>query len=374
MNQRELNSQLIHGLLDQELSQQLRLLETSDPELRCLSPLARAAYRFLSGAGLSRALAEQALAATVLIASDDAEGLLAGEIICTAEQEEVVHLIPIELHTKNGHRRLDLGFTSCGAVQGLLGGEAPLTPWLRLDYLPLQPDELAPLEGASILAAYQRQARQQTPACYLCDTDFIGSITYTLSRIGDQHVHGPCLCDQKNSREWLDAGLLDELPDADRFCWLQQLTRPQAEVLGLARDRGRHHSSELPQWLSDQIEFSKLWIDPDDLYDSYSKGKVTGYTVDQLLLCLGAGPEWIPGDLESQVDELAADQDCTQVFPAAQLPLLVLSFVQGSSRVFSFSQGSFCENTDFEFSLALLGTLLQIHHGQLPEYHQDQNQ
>jgi hypothetical protein len=374
MNQREINSQLIRGLFDQELGQQLQLLATSDPELHCLSPLARAAHHLLSGGGLSHALAEQALAATFLIASDNAEGLLEGESICTAEQEEVVHLIPIEMQTRDSRRSVDLSFTSCGAVQSMLGGDAPLTPWLRLNCLQFEADQLIALEGDNLLAAYQCQAQKQAPSCYLCDTDFIGSITYTLSRIGEHHVNGPCLCDQKDSREWLDAGLLDELPDTDRFCWLQQLTRAQAESLGITRDQVRYHSSDLPEWLSDQIEFSKLWISPDDLYDSYSKGKVTGYKIDQLLLCLGAGPEWIPGDLDSQVDELAADQDCTHPFPAAQMPLLVLSFTQGSNRVFSYSHGSFCENTDFRFSLALLSELLQVYHGYRPESHADQGQ
>ncbi|MEB3271846.1 MAG: hypothetical protein VKJ44_09420 [Synechococcus sp.] len=374
MNQREINSQLIRGLFDQELGRQLQLLETSDSELRCLSPLARAAYLLLSGGELSRALAEQALAATFLIASDDAEGLLEGGCICTAEQEEVVHGISIEIQTRDSCRSLDLGFVSCGAVQSMLGGDAPLTAWLRLNCLQFQADNLNPLTAESLLATYQSQAQKQMPSCYPCDTDFIGSIAYTLSSIGEHHVDGPCLCDQKNSLEWLDTGLLDELPDADRFCWLQQLTRTQAESLGLTGGQGRHHSPGLPEWLSDQIEFSKLWISRDDLYKSYSKGRVTCYKVDQLLLCLGAGPEWIPGDLDSQVDELAADQDCAHAFPATQMPLLVLSFTRESSRVFSYIQGSFCENTDFIFSLALLSKLLQIYHGYLPEYHADQGQ
>lgn len=374
MNQREINSRLIRGLFDQELGQQLQLLATSDPELHCLSPLARAAYHLLSGGGLSRSLAEQALAATFLIASDDAEGLLEGEIICTAEQEEVVHLIPIEMQTRDGHSSLDLSFTSCGAVQCILGGDAPLTPWLRLNCLQLQADDLAPLEGGNILAAYQSQARKQTPSCYLCDTDFIGIITYTLTGIGEYHVDGPCLCEQKNSLEWLDGGLLDELPDVNRFCWPQQLTRTQAESLGITRDQGRNHGSGMPEWLSDQIKFSKLWISPDDLYQSYSKGNVTGYKMDGLLLCLGAGPEWIPGDLDSQVDELSTDQDCTHAFPATQMPLLILSFSQESDRAFSYKKGSFSENEDFKFSLALLSKLLQIYHGYIPESPADQGQ
>jgi hypothetical protein len=65
----------------------------------------------------------------------------------------------------------------------------------------------------------------------------------------------------------------------------------QARSLGLARSSGTHHDPELPAWLADELTLSKLWIDPEDLQNSYSNSAVKAYGVDSFLLCHRAGPE-----------------------------------------------------------------------------------
>lgn len=345
---RDIHERLILGRLDDELKQWLERLESAEPGLSCLSPLARASYHLLSRGSVSREEAAAALAATFLIASEDAEGLLdASSCICTFEQEKVAHVIPIQVTSTAGSRQIDLMFTSSGDLQCMLGGDAPLTPFLSLSTLRLNPGSSDALTEDWIFSAYESIGRHHSPVCYPCDTDFIGILTYTLTEVGGHQVCGPCLCDQKNYFEWLDLGLLAEEPDQSEFCWLHQLTQSQAEALDLTCDTGSHRDPGLPSWLSEDVQCSPLWINRDDLYESYAKGAVIGYEVSSLLLCLGAGEAWTPGDLELWMNEDDPEADTpggVLTDPSRQAPI----------KVYALSKGLACEDLDIQAVFRLL--------------------
>lgn len=350
INCREVNELLVTGNVGEELTRFVELLELENPNLPMLSPLARAAWHLLSRGSISSEEAEAALVSTVLIAGEDSEGLLSGESICTFELEKAAHLIPVKVMSQDGSRMIRLSFESEGNFQCMLGSDAPLTPWLTLDCLanawhssPREPN--SPFDQF-LFPLYETVAVHKSPVCYPCDTDFIGMITYTLVDIEGNRVGGPSLLDQKNSLEWPDYGLLEKKPSGREFCWLHQLTLAQAHSLGLARSSGTHQDPDMPEWLADNLTFSKLWIGPDDLHDSYSEGRVIGYGVDSLLLCLGAGQEWSPGDLDSQMDEL----DSIEEYPSTQLPI----------KVFSLSKGLACDDPDLGQALQILDQLVQI--------------
>jgi hypothetical protein len=350
MNCRELNEILISGKANDEQIQLIELLELGDPELSMLSPLAKAAWRLQSLGHLSAEDAEAALASTVLIAGEDSEGLLSGDSICTFEEEKVEHVIPIKVTSQHGTRIINITFESVGNLQCILGGEAPLTQWLTLDCLAedwrTTPREEDTPFGNFLFNTYKRFAQHRSPACYPCDTEFIGIIEYRLLGVEGERVSGPSLQDQKHWLEWLDYGLLAKEPNGRQFCWLHQLSLAQAHSLGLARSSGTHQDPDMPEWLADNVTFSKLWIGPDDLYESYSEGKVTDYEVDSLLLCLGAGPEWSPGDLDSENNNLGQIED----YPKTQRPI----------KAFSLSKGFSCDDPDLNQALQLLDRLIQV--------------
>lgn len=354
MNCREINERLILGMVNEELGQLIQLLEIGDPDLPMLSPLAKAAWRLQSSGSVREAEVEAALKATIVIAGQEDESLLSGESICSFEEEKVVHRIPVKVTSPAGTRIINLSFESEGNLQCTLGGDAPLTPWLTVDCLAHDwgsiASDLGSLSEQSLFPAYERYGQPSSPGCYPCDTYFIGMPTYSLLRIEDQPVSGPILMDAKHDIDWVDYGLLEKEPSGREFCWLHQLTLTQAQSLGLARSSGKHPDPKMPEWLADDLTFSKLWIDPDDLQESYSQGHVTGYKVADLLLCVGAGPEWCPGDLDSQVDELNRELDQIEVYPEAQLPL----------KVFRLSKGYACDDPDLGQVLHLLDALVRV--------------
>lgn len=179
------------------------------------------------------------------------------------------------------------------------------------------------LTDLDVLNAYARCHRHDSPACYPCDTDFIGIPTYTLVSIGGQQVSGPSLSDCYGIVEWNDRGLQQEPLEGRQFCWLHQLTCCQAETLGLARSHGNNRDPAMPDWLADDLQFSKVWITTDDLQESYECGNVTSYGPGELVLCLGAGPSWSLGGLSEQVDVVDEEVDAMVRFPETQPPLKV---------------------------------------------------
>ena len=348
MNCREINDRLITGACDQDLAQRLQLLELADPGLSMLSPLAKAAWRLHSDHNVSRDEAQKALASTFLIASSySAEELLGGDNVTTAELEQVEHVISIEVTSPLATRAVSLLFESEGVIEHASAGEVAIA----LDKLDIAPGCIDGPTEQDLFDAFENEFRRERPACYPCDTDFIGMVTYRMKSVSDQPVSGPCMTDHSHQIEFSDLGLLQEEPNGREFCWLHQLTREQAGMLGLARASGRHHDLDLPEWLADDLSFSKLWISPDDLFKSYQQGTVNGYEVDSLLLCLGAGSEWYPGAIDTQVDEIDGDLDQISEFQATQLPI----------RAFSLSKGLSCDDSGLAHVLNLLGTLTGLY-------------
>ena len=348
MNSREVNESLILGSLSKEMEQMVALLELADPGLPCLSPLARAAWQLLSTKSVSREAAEAALDATFLIASHLPEDLLSGETVCTFEGEKVEHVMTIEFGAKPVKQAIKLSFSSGGAVQCLMGGEAPLTPFLSMNEIGLHKSGPDLLSEAKIFEAYESTAAPAAPAAYPCDTDFIGMLTYRLVRVDAQEVSGPCCTDFFNDFSYDDSGLLTEGIHGREFSWLHQLTREQAEALGLDRRDGCHNDPSMPDWLSDDLTFSKIWITSEDLKESYEQGSVTGYDVEDILLCLGAGADWHPwqpDDWQSGIDDMDRSLD---VYPEFQMPL----------KIIQFSKGQPCNDPDAAAILQLLGNLV----------------
>ena len=351
MNIREVNESLILGSLSKEMEQMIALLEVADPGLQFLSPLAKAAWQLHSTNTISREVAEAAFDATFLIASHLPEDLLAGENICTFESERVEHTMKIKARSNSARQVITLSFASEGAIQCLMGGEAPLTPSLAMSEIAL--GELNPnqLIESHFFDAYEAIAIPAAPAAYPCDTDFIGMLTYRLVEIGAQPVSGPCFTDYFNDFSCEDPGLLTESIDSSGFCWLHQLTRGQAEELGLARRDGRHSDPSMPDWLSDDLTFSKVWITREDLKESYGQGTVNGYMVEDILLCLGAGPgwqPWQPDDWQSGVDDLGMSLD---IYPENQMPL----------KIIHLSRQSPCDDPDAGAVLRLLSSLVSAY-------------
>jgi hypothetical protein len=350
MNNREVNEALILGQLSKDIQQLVALLELADPGLPGLSPLARAAWQLNSTGTVNRELAEAALDATFLIASPLGEDLLTGEHICTFECEKIDHTINIEITSKSGKKIIVLSFSSEGAVQCLLGGESPLTPSLAMSEIELGKSKMNLWSETQIFEAYKSIAISDSPAAYPCDTDFIGILTYTLTRINTEPVSGPCLSDCYNDFSCSDPGLLAEWIEGREFCWLHQLTREQAEALGLARPDGCHSDASMPDWLRDDLAISKLWITSEDLKESYEKGTASGYELEDILLCLGAGPDWQPGDWHSGVDEVDESLDELDHYPETQMPL----------RIIHLSKVSPCNDPNAGAVLQLLGNLVSI--------------
>jgi hypothetical protein len=350
MNNHEVNEALILGQHRKDIQQLVALLELADPALPGLSPLARAAWQLNSTGTVSRELAEAALDATFLIASPLGEDLLAGEHICTFELEKIDHTINIEVRSESGSKDIVLSFSSDGELQCLLGGEAPLTPSLAMSAIELGKLKTNLLSEAQIFEAYETIAIADSPAAYPCDTDFIGILTYTLTRINTEPVSGPCLSDCYNDFSCLDSGLLTEWVEGREFCWLHQLTREQAEVLELARPDGSHGDRSMPYWLRDDISISKLWITSEDLKESYAKGTVSGYELEDIILCLGAGPDWQPGGWHSGVDEGDGRLDGVDHYPETQRPL----------KIIHLSKLSPCNDPDAGAVLQLLGNLVNV--------------
>lgn len=348
MNIRKVNESLILGSLSKEMEQMVALLELADPGLPCLSPLARAAWQLLSTGSVSREVAEAALDATFLIASHLPEDLLSGETICTFEQEKVDHSIAVEVESKSAKQPIKLSFTSEGAVQCLMGGDAPLTPFLSMNEIGLHKSGPDLLSEAKIFEPYESIATPAAPAAYPCDTDFIGMLTYRLVCVDALEVSGPCFTDSFNDFSCDDSGLLTEGIHGREFSWLHQLTREQAEALGLARRDGCQSDPSMPGWLSDDLMFSKISITSEDLKESYDQGTVTGYDVDDILLCLGAGPAWQPwqpDDWQSGIDDMDRSLDD---YPETQIPL----------KIIHLSKGSPCNDPDAAAILQLLGNLV----------------
>ena len=351
MNIREVNEALILGRqLRKDIQQLVALLELADSALPVLSPLARAAWQLNSTGTVSRELAVAALNATYLIASPLGEDLLAGDHICTFELEKVNHTINVEARSKSGSRDIVLSFSSEGAVQCNLGGEAPLTPSLAMSAIELPKSKMGLLSEAQIFEAYETVAMLDSPAAYPCDTDFIGILTYTLTWINNLPVSGPCMSDSYNYFHCFDPGLLTEEIDGREFCWLHQLTREQAEALELARSDGCHSDASMPDWLRDDISISKSWITSEDLKESYAEGTASGYELEGIILCVGGGPEWQPGDWLSGVDEVDRSLDELDHFPETQRPL----------RIIQLSKLSPCNDPDAAAVLQLLGNLLSV--------------
>lgn len=345
MNSREVNESLILGSLSKEMQDAIALLELADPGLPCLSPLAKAAWQLHSSKSVSREVAEAALDSTFLIASDLGGDLLRGDHICTFECEKVVHTITVDSVSKSGERVIALSFSSEGAAQCLMGGEAPLTPFLSMNEIGLHKSGSDQLSETQIFDAYESLAIPAAPAVYPCDTDFIGILTYRLVRVDAQQVSGPCFTDSFNDFSCDDPGLLAEWTEGSEFCWLHQLTREQAEALGLARREGCHGDASMPDWLRDDLSLSKIWIASEDLKESYDQGTVTGYSLEDILLCLGAGPEWQPGDWSSGVDEVDRGLDD---YPNNQMPLKIMHLRKTSP----------CDDSDLGVILQLLGNLV----------------
>lgn len=318
MNCRQVNHQLILGTIDAEMTSLLELLELADPSLSCLSPLARAAWRLHSQGSFHINEAELALASTFLVPCDDVEEMLGGDALCSSFFETVEHTIEVDVRTPSETRSIILKFESDGSCE--YRGDGP--PWFSLSELELEPSAEV-LTDNDVLIAYARCNRHESPTCYPCDTDFIGIPTYTQVSIGVQHVSGPSLSDCYCNVEWIDQGLQQEPLEGGEFCWLHQLTSSQAEALGLARNHGNHADPAMPDWLADDLQFSKVWITTDDLQYSYAQGNVTSYGLGDLLLCLGAGPNWSPCDREEQVDEVDGEMDAIDRFPETQRPLKV---------------------------------------------------
>lgn len=349
MNSREVNESLMLGSLSDEMEKLIALLELADPALPCLSPLAKAAWEVHSKKSISREVAESALEATFLIASPLGEDLLAGEHICTFECEKVEHTIAVVVASKSERQVVTLSFASEGAVQCLLGGDAPLTPSLALSALSL--DRLGPdsVSESQIFDAYKSSATPASPAAYPCDTDYIGILTYRLIRVGAERVNGPCFTDNYNDFSCDDPGLCSDWIEGRQFGWFHQLTREQAEALGLARRDGCHSDPSMPEWLSDDLTISKLWITGDDLKESYTEGSVTDYVVEDILLCLGAGPEWQPSEWESGVDEVDRSLERLDRYPDAQMPI----------KIVHFNKSSPCNDPDAGAILKLLNNLVR---------------
>jgi hypothetical protein len=351
MNIREVNELLILGLLSKEVEQMVALLEVADPGLQLLSPLAKAAWQLHSTNTISPEVAEAALDATFLVASHLPDDLLAGENICTFECEKVVHTLTIEVESKDSKRAITLSFASEGAIQCLMGGEAPLRPSLPMSEISFEQLKPNQLSESQFFDAYETIAIPASPAAYPCDTDFIGMLTYRLVEIGGQPVSGPCFTDFFNDFSCDDLGLLNDWPDSDEFCWLHQLTREQAEELALARRDGRQSDPSMPDWLRDDLTFSKVWITREDLKESYEKGTVDSYALDDILLCLGAGPgwqPWQPDDWQSEVDGLDTSLD---LFPENQMPL----------KIIHLSKQSPCDDPDAGAILKLMSNLVSAY-------------
>ena len=327
----------------------LELLELADPGLRCLSPLARASWRLHSKGSVSREEAETALAATFLIpgddARDDAKAVLADEQIHSSEYEKVEHIIVVEVRSQSGLRNITLSFASEGTSQ--YNGDGP--EWITVRELGCDQFCAPVLTEDDIVNSYERKAFKNSPICYPCDTDFIGMPTYTLVSIADQPVSGPSLTDYYHEVQWLEQGLQKEPLKGREFSWLHQLTREQAETLGLARSNGFHQDPTMPHWLADDLDFSKILITTEDLQSSYSQGTVTSYAIGDLLLCLGAGPEWRPLCIDEQVDEVNEEKDAMNPYPETQLPI----------KVFALAKASPCQDPGATAALQLLGRLLQ---------------
>jgi len=345
MNCRQINHNLILGNIDSEMKSLLELLELADPGLRCLSPLARASWRLHSKGSVSREEAEAALAATFLIPGDDAEAMLAGEHILSSEFERVEHIIVVEVKTQSSLRTITLSFASEGTSQ--YNGDGP--EWITVRGLGYDQLCVPVLTEDDIINAYETKTFKNSPTCYPCDTDFIGMPTYTLVSIADQPVSGPSLTDYYHLVEWIDQGFQKEPLEGREFSWLHQLTREQAETLGLARSNGIHPDPTMPHWLADDVDFSKIWISTESLQNSYSQGTVTSYAIGDLLLCLGAGPEWRPLDMDEQVDEVDEERDALDPYPETQLPI----------KVFSLAKGSLCQDPGATAALQLLDRLVK---------------
>lgn len=351
MNIREVNKALILGRqLRKDIQQLVTLLELADSSLPALSPLARAAWQLNSTGTVSREFAEAALKATFLIASPLGEDLLEGEHICTFGLEKVNHAINIETRSKSGSKDIVLLFSSEGAVQCNLGGEAPLTPSLAMSEIELGKSKTSPLSETLIFEAYETIAISHSPAAYPCDTDFIGMLTYTLTSINTEPVSSPCLSDNYNDFYCSNPGLLAEEIEGREFCWLHQLTRKQAEALELARPDGCHSDASMPGWLRDDISISKLWITSEDLKESYAKGTASGCEIEDIILCLGAGPDWQPGDWDSGVNEVDGSLIDLDHYPATQMPL----------KIIQLNRSSPCNDPDAGVVLQLLGKLSHV--------------
>jgi len=351
MNIREVNESLIHGSVSKEIEQMVALLEVADPGLQLLAPLAKAAWQLHSTNAISPEVAEAALNATFLVASDVPYDLLSGENICTSECEKVRHTLTVEVESKVAKRAITLSFASEGAIQCIMGGEAPLTPSLAMSEISFEKLKPKQLSESQFFDAYEAIAIPTSPVAYPCDTDFIGMLTYRLVEIGGQPVSGPCFTDFFNDFSCYDPGLLNEWVGGDEFCWLHQLTREQAEELGLVRRDGRHSNPSMPDWLSDDLTFSKVWITREDLKESYEQGSVSGYVLDDILLCLGAGPgwqPWQPDDWQSEVDDLNTSLDN---YPENQMPL----------KIIHLSKQSPCDDPDAGAILKLMGNLVSAY-------------
>lgn len=351
MNIREINESLILGSLSKEAEQMVALLEVADPGLQLLSPLAKAAWQLHSTNAISPEVAEAALDATFLVASHLRDDLLARENICTFEGEKIRHMMTIEVGSEASTRVITLSFASEGVIHCLMGGEAPLRPSLAMSEISLAKLKPNQLSESQFFDAYEAIAISASPAAYPCDTDFIGMLTYRLVEIGGQPVSGPCFTDSFNDFSCDDPGLLNEWPNSDEFCWLHQLTREQAEELELARRDGIHSNPSMPDWLRDDLTFSKVWITREDLKESYEQGSVSGYVLDDILLCLGAGSgwqPWQPDDWQSEVDDLDRSLD---IYPETQMPL----------KIIHLSKQSPCDDPDAGAILKLMGNLVRAY-------------
>lgn len=349
MNCRQINHHLILGTIDAEMTSLLELLELADPGLCCLSPLARPSWRLHSKGSVSREEAETALAATFLNpgndARDDGKAVLADEQIHSSEHEKVEHIIVVEVRSQSGLRAITLSFASEGTSQ--YNGDGP--EWITVREMGCDQFCVSVLTENDIINTYERKAFKNSPICRSCDTVFIGMPIYTLVSIENQPVRGPSLTDYYHEVEWIDQGLQKEPLKGREFSWLHQLSREQAETLGLARSNGIHQDPTMPHWLADDVDFSKIWITTENVQSSYSQGTVTSYAIGDLLLCLGAGPEWRPSHMDEQVDEVNEEKDAMNPYPETQLPI----------KVFSLTKRSPCQDPGATSALQLLGRLLQ---------------
>ena len=301
-----INRDLILGEIREGSLDWIDKIAEDDPGLKILSPLAKAAYCMRKTGIVPKEIAQTALSTIFIIAGEDAESLLQGESISTFSCVYVQHTIQRSI----SNTMLEISFKSEGSISTLLGDS---DAWISLVDMSHSPVIGTELDFEEIINTLIQKLKPSAPACFPCDTDFIGVITYEITSIGGIKVQGFNAVDYHHAFELGHIHIDLEQAENDSFRWPDLLSDSQKADLGI-----------------DLITYStEKWalINREQMLESYQEGDIVKFEIDRFLLCLGSGVFWEPhgeviGEWPNSLDDTCSDIH----FGEHQMPILIYAF------------------------------------------------